>query len=293
MKSLSMKSAAKSAVKSAFVWRSLLMLAAAMPLTLASASAQNLSVPVGVAVDANSNIYVASVFGGVTVYGPNLAKKATITPGIDGANSVAIGPDGTIYVANNIASSITEYSPNGFVQTSLTIPVSQPTQVVVGAYNEVYVVGGNGIVSMFDPLGGLRSQVTVVDTETLVITPKVAQFWVANQNSSPSAEVFEMFTIDIAAGANGFLAGAPYTNFLPTRAVANPKSGDTWMTDFTNNHVLRINSAGNAVVKITPASPPYGIALDTTKQRIFVTEPEANEVEVFSLTTLQRIGLLK
>ena len=89
------------------------------------------------------------------------------------------------------------------------------------------------------------------------------------------------------------LAGSPYTNFLPTRAVANPKSGDTWMTDFTNNHVLRINAAGNAVVKITPASPPYGIALDITKQRIFVTEPQVNQVEVFSLTTLQRVGLLK
>jgi hypothetical protein len=102
-----------------------------------------------------------------------------------------------------------------------------------------------------------------------------------------------MFSIDVAAGVNGFVGGGPYTNFLPTRAVANPKSGDTWITDFTNQHVLRINSAGNAVVKITPASPPYGIALDVTTQRIFITEPEVNQVEVFSLTTLKRIGVLK
>jgi hypothetical protein len=76
-------------------------------------------------------------------------------------------------------------------------------------------------------------------------------------------------------------------------AQPNLKTGDTWITDLINQHVLQLDVNGNATVRITPASPPYGIALDTTKQRIYVTEPEANQVEVFSLTTLKRVGLLK
>lgn len=267
---------------------------AAMLLMLSlGARAQNLSLPLGVAVDANSNIYVASYFSGVTVYGPNLVKKATITQGMDGPSSVAIGPDGTVYVANNLGNNITEYSPNGYAQDALTIPVNQPTQVLVGSYNEIYVVQSTGAVSLFDPIGTIRAQVTAADTETLVITPELAQFWVANEFSSPPAFEYEIFTIDIAGNPNGFDAGAPFNGFLPTRATPNLKTGDTWMTDLVNQHVLQIDANGNATVRITPANPPYGIALDTTKQRIYVTEPAGNDVEVFSLTTLKRIGLLK
>jgi hypothetical protein len=270
-----------------------LLVAAMLVLFSLGAHAQNLSLPLGVAVDANGNIYVASLFNGVTVYGPKFAKKATITQGLDGASSVAIGPDGTIYVANNLGNSVSEYYANGYAQKSVTIPVNQPTQVLVGSYNEIYVVQDNGTVSMFDPLGELRSQVTVVNTETLVITPELAQFWVANEFSNPSAFVYELFTIDVATNPNGFQAAGPYNGFLPTRAVANLTTGDTWITDLINQHVLQVDANGNATVRITPEKPPYGIALDTTKQRIYVTEPEANQVEVFSLSTLQRIGLLR
>lgn len=270
-----------------------LTIAAMLILLSLGARAQNLNSPLGVAVDANSNIYVANLFGGVTVYGPGFGKKATITQGVDDASSVAVGPDGTIYVANLGSNSITTYSPNGYTQAALTISVNQPEQVVVGAYNEIYVVQTGGAVSLFDPLGELRAQVTAVDTQTLVITSRFAQFWVANQFSSPSADEYEMFTVDVAANLNGFVAGAPYTGFLPARAVGNPKTGVTWITDLINQHVVTVDAIGNVAVKITPASPPYGIALDTTKQRLYVTEPEANQVEVFSMNTLQRVGLLK
>lgn len=270
-----------------------LSIAAMLMLVSLGARAQNLSVPLGVAVDANSNIYVASLSSGVTVYGPGFGKKATITQGVDDASSVAVGPDGTIYVANLGSNSITTYSPNGYTQAALTISVNQPEQVVVGSYNEIYVVQAGGAVSLFDPLGELRAQVTAVDTQTVVITSRLAQFWVANQFSSPSAAEYEIFTVDIAANLNGFIAGAPYSGFLPTRAIGNPKTGVTWITDLVNQHVLTVDASGNVTVKITPASPPYGIALDTTKQRIYVTEPEANQVEVFSMSTLQRVGSLK
>ena len=256
------------------------------------ARAQNLDLPLGVAVDANSNIYVASFFGGVTVYGPNFVKKATITQGVDGPEAVAIGPDGTVYTANYSGNSITEYNAGSYTLKSPTISVSEPTQIVVGSYDEIYAVQGNGTLSVFDPLGGLRSQVTAVFTQTLAITPRIAQFWVANQASSPSAFQYDMFTIDIAAGVNGFVAGAPYTTFLPTWAVANPKSDVTWITDYINQHVVRVDANANAVIEITPQGGPYGIALDTTKQRLFVSEPAQNQVEVFSLNTLKRVGLL-
>jgi len=146
---------------------------------------------------------------------------------------------------------------------------------------------------MFEPIGDVRSEITSIDTETLALNQKIAQFYVANPGSNPPAFEYEAFTIDVAANVSGFEAGAPYTNFLPTRAAANPKTGVTWITDFTNVHVLQENAVGNVVVKITPASAPYGIALDTNKQRLLVTEPEANQVEVFSLSTLKRVGLLK
>ena len=41
------------------------------------------------------------------------------------------------------------------------------------------------------------------------------------------------------------------------------------------------------------ASKPLGIAFDAVKKRIFISEPLANQVEVFSLTTLKRIKVLK
>ena len=283
----------KSILRSATTLMRRLPIAAILLLLSLGARAQNLNLPLGVAVDSNSNIYVANLFGGITVYGPGFARKTTITQGVAFPASVAIGNDGTVYVANNGGNSITEYSAASFAQESLSIPITLPTQVVVGSYNEVYVVASNGTVSMFDPFGTLRSEVNAVNTETLVITPRLAQFWVQNSGSStePAFE-YDMFTIDIAANLNGFVGGGPYTGFLPTRATPNLKTGDTWITDYINQHVIRVDANGNTTVEITPAGAPYGIALDTTKQRIYVTEPALNQVEVFSLTSLQRIGLL-
>lgn len=274
------------------------MTAAALVFVTQAATAQNLDGPIGMAVDSGSNLYVANIFGSdVAVYNSSLTKVATITDGLEYPTAVAIDRIGTIYVANDLSNSVTEYERPGYhkLSTVITTGISNPIQLVTGASDELYVVNttpGAGV-SVFDLLGNYLFGGGAGTTTVALIGPYI-QFWSAPSSGSNRAELGTTDAIDIASDHNiGFLSVGFYTTFVPTLAASNSSNGDMWVTDFGDVQVVHLDQQGDVLASFKPSNPPYGIAVDPVKQRLFVSEPSVNQVEVFNLKTLARETVLK
>lgn len=120
------------------------------------------------------------------------------------------------------------------------------------------------------------------------------QLWSALNSGSNRAELGTSNPIDIASGHEiGSFSAGFYTTFVPTIATSNPNNGDMWVTDFADVQVVHLDEHGDVLGSFKPSNPPYGIAVDPVKQRLFVSEPSANQIEVFNLKTLVRETVLK
>ncbi len=106
-----------------------------------------ISVPQGLAVDSNDNLYVANSGNNtVTVYPPDTTTPTvTYSTGVSVPYGVAVGSDGTVYIANETGSasgtgSVTEY-PSGSMTPNLTIslPYKYAFNVALDSSNHLYV----------------------------------------------------------------------------------------------------------------------------------------------------------
>lgn len=111
-----------------------------------------ISAPSGMNVDPIGDLFVTNSprdsSGSVTVYPPGATSPSlTIMGGLASPNSVAIAPDGTVYVTDSRTSEVQEYHP-GATQPFLTIPVqvfpreygvASPADVAVDRLGNAYV----------------------------------------------------------------------------------------------------------------------------------------------------------
>jgi sugar lactone lactonase YvrE len=118
--------------------------------------------PVPVAFDLSGNLFVGNTSGrhgkgSISEYAPgSSAPSRTIEAGVDDPFWLAVDSAGTLYCANQFASTVTIYPP-GATKPSLTISngVSVPVAVAVDAANDVFVANtsGSGSVTEYAPGG--------------------------------------------------------------------------------------------------------------------------------------------
>jgi hypothetical protein len=87
------------------------------------------------------------------------------------------------------------------------------------------------------------------------------------------------------------LANCRFDNWEQTRTVKAGKGGEHHETDCRSDPWVGFGHSAHCSSK--PASPPYGVAVDPMRQRLFISEPTVNQVEVFNLKTLVRETVLK
>jgi hypothetical protein len=102
----------------------------------------------GVADDSAGNVYVsivsASSVAAVLVYPLGKTQpSAGYTTGLVFPFGLAVGPDGTLYVAD-LANGIVEYPP-GQMTPSLTLSSSNPTTVAIDENSDVFTLSGGGV----------------------------------------------------------------------------------------------------------------------------------------------------
>ena len=118
---------------------------AATQITIAS----EFSSPVGVAVDASGNVYVADSFNNRVVEVAPDGTQTTIGSGFSFPQGVAVDASGNVYVADTGHNQIEKVAPTG-TQTTIGSGFSSPVGVAVVASGAVYVgdAGNNRVVDV-------------------------------------------------------------------------------------------------------------------------------------------------
>ena len=254
------------------------------PSSTIGGSNTGLDQPLGVALDASSNIYVVGG-GGVTVYPAGSNGNVAPSSIIDGSNTgldpegIAVGASGKIYVTNDAGGeggngTVTVYpaGSNGNLAPSSTIGGSNtglnaPAGIALDASGNIYVANGFGLGGQNGPYratvypagsnGNVAPSSTIGDSNTYLYTPSgialdaSGNIYVAN--------AFDNAVTVYPAGSNA--------NVAPTSTIGGPKTGlDTpvgiALDAGGNIYVANDGSAigGNDTVTVYPAGSNGNVA---------------------------------
>jgi hypothetical protein len=246
----------------------------------AGADAQHatLNTPYGLTV---GRIYVANLDGGnVTIYGKNLKLAGTISSGLSTPAAIGVAFGGNIYVANASGTTISVYN-SSLVQTgSITdSTMNGPYNMYVDTNNDIWALDSTGTTHLFLDNG----------------TPVSAQTW-GGSALGPRGSWVTLWGVSYGGGIDIFLGntgeavhsgsffqyatGPAFT----VSGVAQDAFGQQYVTNTPNNSVDILSSDGVSFIGsfLTP-SAPYGIAVDSINQRIYVALGTVNQVAVYSL----------
>ena len=273
-------------------------IATILPMMTAPAFAGAFSQPTGLAVNSSGSLYVANQLSSkVLVFDKNFAAQPqlTITAGLNQPISLAIDPapvfaqKGTLYVGNiGGAARITTYTLGGTQFTGTTYPAFRPYALAIG---------GDHVLYDFDNAATLNMYNTTFGTAILQSYPSVSMQYTPGLGAIGSDN--GLFYIGdgktILQYPEAMLyANHPAAGFFPIIS-SGPIAGSSFAMNFDNFHNAFITDpTGNAIVvraivgavtliKNLP-SFPSGIALDKARNRLFVSFPNTNSVNVYKIT---------
>jgi sugar lactone lactonase YvrE len=257
--------------------------AGAAPRTEASKNkTPTLDYPYGITVDIYGNLYAANLFAGVTVYNDKYQLTGTITTGLSTPAAVAVSFAGNIYVANNTGNNITVYNPQyqqiGTISDSTLI---NPSSMFIDADDTVWALDGTGTLHAY-----LSDGTTIASTQTggTVVGPwgpNVTVWGVADPNGG-YIEVLE----NRATGVHDGLSLGTEIGDSPYGAgEAQDQFGQQYTSDFYNSQIEIWSSNGlDEIGQFSTPAPPYGVAVDTIHNRLYVALTTQSEIYVYSTT---------
>jgi len=269
--------------------------ASLIPQAEPQASHSTLNEPLGITVDTAGRIYVANLFGNnVTIYGKNLKLEGTISTGVDFPAAVGVGfgvgLGDTIYVANNAGNNITVYN-SSLAQTS-TISDStlqNPYSMYVDANDDIWVLDASGTTHLYLDNG---TPISSANTGGTAVGPMGSNVAVWGISYGGGIDTFIGNVGQAVHNGIGFQYAAGPT--WQAGGVAEDLTGLSYATDPATNQVLIAQLGVGTVGSFTTPSEPYGIAVDPINQRIYVSEPGANEVLVYNLKSPYKLlGTIK
>ncbi|MGB8010595.1 MAG: hypothetical protein WCF68_03215 [Terriglobales bacterium] len=260
-------------------------------LTSASLAATNpLANPLGMAVDAKGNLWVANGGGeNILVFSPGYAlqKKDTITQGVSEPTGVAFDSLGNLWVSN-YTGTVTEYT-DGVLDPNATIETPGQTEAIaIDGLNNVWVA---------DNIYGVGEQSLAVYAPSQVYGPGNDQLMMFGPYPS------SFYGIGVSGGEliwgdGNELNFAPATVAIFTGSVTGtsiPGSNATYLASAANGTIY-FATTGNAVNYTVPTQPgiaypfvdlsfaPTGIAVDSVRGRVYISNGSGNSISVYSLT---------
>lgn len=194
----------------------------------------------------------------------NPTQKGSITDGIDAPVNIATDSHGTLYVANNGNSTVTEY-PFGATSPSVTLSGSQlvfPNGIAVDNNGTVYVTTGAtaGVCSVLVYPKGASSpseQINGFDLPVGLAIDKSGNLYVGDVLQNVVWEVPQGSTTPTKLSLTGLKD--------PTGVAIDPKN-NLWVANNQSNAVLgfHLGDTSSFVTITTGLSGPYSIAFEKT-----------------------------
>lgn len=246
----------------------------------ATAVPSTLNYPYGLTVDNAGTLYVANVFGGVTIYNDKGGLMGTITSGLSFPVAVAVSFEGNIYVANNGGNNITVYNQSLTQIGTITDPaLVQPTSMFIDADDEIWVLDSSGTVHLYTLAGTPLSRVTTGGSAIGPWGPNVT-VWGVSDGAGGYNELFQN-RADAARNGASFLNGFPGSP--KAGAEAQDGQGQEYVTDLVNNTIEIWGRNGEYKVGLVPLpGAASGVAVDPSGTHIYAAITGANEVLEFS-----------
>ncbi len=266
-----------------------------LPAMTAPVAAGTFSQPAGLAVDPNTgNLYVANQLSNkVIVFDKNFAQQTnlTITAGLDQPISLAIDPagvlgaGGVLYVGNiGVRARITTYALGSTQISTNFFAAFRPYALAIGSGHVLYD---------FDNATTLNIYSTTFGTVTL------QSYASTGLQSSPGLGAIGLnngvFYIGDGQRVEVFSEPQLLANKVQGNSASGPIAGSTFAMTFDNFHNAFITDPTNkaVVVRTVPgaltliqnlSSFPSGIALDKARNRLFVSFPSLNMINVYTVT---------
>ncbi|MGB6386158.1 MAG: hypothetical protein WBD25_08055 [Terriglobales bacterium] len=249
------------------------------------AATKPLSYPLGLAVDAKGNLYVANSGGNdILVYNPayNQVPSKTIKQNISNPTGVAFDPYGNLWVANygGGSGSVTEYT-NGLQNADNTITngIQGPEAIAVDGLGNVWVENGFANVTVYSPDFPSAPPTTLLRT----ITPFAPEYLVYGISLLGQTVAFGGSQVNIG-NTTSELANVNVTQEvfpIAAFALATDNSGKTYAGGFDNTVDVLTNDAGVQPF-LQLSFTANGIAIDNTRDRLYISNASGSAISVYS-----------
>lgn len=253
-----------------------------------AAATNPLNQPRGLALASNGNLYVAnSGANNVLVFNPNYARVSakTITEGVDKPTSVAFDSIGNLYVANIGTESVTQYSSAGVQNTAgtITAAINTPEALAVDGLDNIWVNDGYLEVTIYSSniypaLPGPPSYTQIfVPPSNAPVYGLAAHKQFAAWGSVNAAYVQYVDQILGSQGATEW-AGAASEGL----ALAFDSTGNLYIANANNTVNYADFATGGVVQFLSLPFSPAGIAVDSARGRVYISNQQGNAIAVYS-----------
>jgi sugar lactone lactonase YvrE len=227
-----------------------------------------------------------------SISGTGLGAAATVDPGTVTAlgsgftapNAVATGPDGTVYVADKTANTITLFaagSSTGTVLGTGTLTLSAPGGVAADSAGNVYIADtGNSRIVEVPVINGALAPASSVAYTAGLKSPGGLAFGASGALYIADTGNKRLLAVSNLGGTLNFAEPQAYgTGFTTPASVAVDLNGDVFVADTGNNVVYEftapLGSAAQAAV-ITGLNAPTSVATDATGSVFIADSGSAN-----------------